>query len=1021
MAEHLVTRAALWAIIPVKRLAVAKQRLGSVLGVHREEFARTLACRSIQTVLDSRQFHGVLVVTPDPLVALDAKARGAVVLDDGGGSLNAACSLGRLAAIQRGADSCVLIPADLALLTPDGLARLVADYAALTARSGRDSVGLVRCKEGTGTNMVFFGRQQEFAPAFGPDSFAEHMRGAAQPACELLSEEAAFDIDTAEDFRRLHERLHALPSADPIAQFMTSLQDTQQKSSRRVAHAARSLVDAPLAELTAAARVIRDRQHGSLVTYSRKVFIPLTQLCRDVCHYCTFAKTPKEVAAAYMSVDAVVAVATQGAKLGCKEALFTLGEKPEIRYRAAREWLAAHGFSSTLEYVAHAAAAVRDRTGLLPHINAGCMNASEMTALRRVSASMGLMLESAAERLCDKGGPHYGSPDKQPSVRLATIAEAGRQKIPFTTGLLIGIGETRSERIDALLALRDLHDQFGHIQEIIIQNFVPKPDTVMAKSTAASADELLWTIAVARILFGEFMSIQAPPNLSPVALPALIEAGINDWGGVSPLTPDYVNPEAPWPEIERLGRETAVAGKHLAERLTIYPAYAQAPIEWLDLAMRRVVLEQSDAAALGRENSWRAGRSMDIPSGGFAGRPTAVGRSRLALLVDEIRDRGADHLDIPAWASLFDARGADFHHVCAAADDVRAATNGDKLTYVVNRNINYTNICSYRCTFCAFSKGTRKHEGAERPYLLDLDVLTDRVREARQRGATEVCLQGGIHPDFTGLTYLEILRTVKRVDPAMHVHAFSPLEVWHGATTLGLGLKEYLSRLRDDGLGSLPGTAAEILHDPVRQLICPDKLTTDLWLEVVGTAHAVGLRTTATIMFGHLDRYTDWAIHLMRLRDLQKRTAGFTEFVPLPFVAHEAPMYKRGHARPGPTLREALLMHAVARLTLYPGFVNIQASWVKMGHAGLREALRVGANDIGGTLMNESISRAAGAMHGQEMTVVEMHAMAASLGRRPTRRTTLYGQPAALVDPGQQRMCDPRTADASRFLSQQIA
>jgi FO synthase len=1004
---------AVWAIIPVKRLAVGKQRLASVLADHREEFARTLAWRTIQTVIDSQQFDGVLVVTPDPLVALDAKARGAAVLDDGGGSLNAACSLGRLAAIERGAEICVLIPSDLALLTPSGLARLVANYRDLTARQG-SCVGLVRCKEGSGTNMVFYGRQQPFAPEFGPDSFVAHLHGAAQPAYELSSDEAAFDVDTAEDFRQLCGRLPALAPNDPIARFLRSLQP--QGSPFRAAYSQRFLIDAPLAQLSAAARGIRDSKQASLVTYSRKVFIPLTQLCRDVCHYCTFAKAPKEVAAAYMSLDEVVAVAEQGAKLGCKEALFTLGEKPEMRHRAAREWLAAHGFSTTLEYLAQAAAAVRDRTGLLPHINAGCMTAAEMAALRPVSASMGLMLESAAERLCAKGGPHHGSPDKHPSVRLETIAEAGRQKIPFTTGILVGIGETRGERIDALLAIRDLHDRYGHIQEIIIQNFVPKPDTAMAKSAAPSAEEFLWTIAVARILFGDSMSIQAPPNLSPVALPALIDAGINDWGGVSPLTPDYVNPEAPWPEIENLSRETAAAGKHLAERLTIYPAYALAPQEWLDPAMQRAVLEQSDGAALGRENTWRAGRSRDIP-GSFASRPrgvpgsrNAAGRSRLALLVDEIRERGAGHLDIPAWASLFEARGADFEHLCAAADDMRSAANGEKLTYVVNRNINYTNICSYRCTFCAFSKGTRKHEGAERPYLLDMDVLGDRVREARERGATEVCLQGGIHPDFTGRTYLEILRTVKRVDPAMHVHAFSPLEVWHGATTLDRELEDYLSELRDEGLGSLPGTAAEILHDPVRKLICPDKLTTDQWLKVIGTAHGVGLRTTSTIMFGHLDRYTDWAMHLMRLRDLQNETGGFTEFVPLPFVAHEAPMYKRGHARPGPTLREALLMHAVARLTLSPGFVNIQASWVKMGPAGLREALQAGANDLGGTLMNESISRAAGALHGQEMTVGEMHAMAASLGRRPIRRTTLYGQP----------VCDRRTAESLSPL-QQIA
>jgi FO synthase len=978
-----MTHAGSWAIIPVKRLSDAKRRLSAVLGEHRVEFARTVARRTVQIVLDSRQFQQILVVTPDPQVALDAQSLGAIVLDDGGGSLNSAYRLGHRSALARGAEFCVLLPADLALLTATELQRLVGEHVQLTRRLGRDVVGLIRCKEGTGTNMVLLGRQP-FEPAFGPDSFAAHLHSARQSAFELRSDEAAFDIDTAEDFRLLRERVHALPIADPVSRFVRS-----------------RLLDAPLTELAGIARALRDRWHGSLVTYSRKVFIPLTRLCRDVCHYCTFAKTPKELAAAYLSVDEVVAVAREGAQVGCKEALFTLGEKPELRYRAARDWLAGHGFSSTLDYVAHAAAAVRDRTGLLPHINAGCMTAAEIAVLRPVCASMGLMLESAADRLCRKGGPHHGSPDKQPAVRLRTIEEAGRQKVPFTTGLLIGIGETRDERIDALLAIRDLHERHGHIQEIIIQNFVPKPDTVMAKSVAASAEELGWTIAVARILFGAHMSIQAPPNLSPDDLSALIDAGINDWGGISPVTPDYVNPEAPWPEIEWLGQQSAASGKHLAERMTIYPHYARLPGEWLDPAMHRAVFEHSDAAGLARENSWRAGRSMTIPNASSCVRRHGGGRSRIARLVDEIVQRGADHLDAPTWASLFEARGGDFQHLCTAADNMRAATSGNDLTYVVNRNINYTNICSYRCAFCAFSKGTRKHEGAEKPYLLDLDVLADRVREARRRGATEVCLQGGIHPDFTGNTYLDVLRTVKRVDPAMHVHAFSPLEVWHGASTLDVGLKDYLSRLRDEGLGSLPGTAAEILHDPVRQLICPDKLTTEQWLEVVGTAHSVGLRTTATIMFGHLEGYADWAIHLMRVRDLQKKTGGFTEFVPLPFVAHEAPMYKRGRSRPGPTLREALLMHAVARLTLNPGFVNIQASWVKMGRAGLREALRVGANDLGGTLMNESISRAAGAMHGQEMTVAEMNAIAASLGRRPARRNTLYGR-MPTVDEGDQ-------------------
>jgi FO synthase len=697
-----------------------------------------------------------------------------------------------------------------------------------------------------------------------------------------------------------------------------------------------------------------------------------------------------------MSVDEAVETATAGAARGCKEALFTLGEKPEARYNIAETWLANAGFKSTLHYVAHVAAAVRDRTGLLPHINAGCMTTEEMAMLRPVSASMGLMLESTSDRLCQKGGPHYGSPDKVPAVRLATIAEAGRQRVPFTTGILIGIGETRAERMESLLAIRELHERFGHIQEIIIQNFLPKSGTRMAKAPAPSLEELVWTIAVARILFGPHMNIQAPPNLNPGVLGHLIDAGVNDWGGVSPLTPDYVNPEAPWPEIERLRKETAIAGKILAERLTIYPSYAQEPEMWLDPAMRQRVLELSDGGGRGREDLWRAGRSTDLPPSSATGpgrQPTAVSK-----LLDEIMEGGADHIGVEDIAHLFGARGSEFAALCTGADQLRALTVGDVSTYVVNRNINYTNICTYGCGFCAFSKGKRNQEGAEKPYLLDLDEIGARVQEASSRGATEVCLQGGIHPTFTGETYLDILRAVKKAVPTMHVHAFSPLEVWHGATTLGLSLSDYLSLLRDEGLGSLPGTAAEILDDNVRQVLCPDKLNTRQWLEVIETAHNVGLRTTATIMFGHVDDYRAWARHLLAIRDLQKRTGGFTEFVPLPFVAHEAPLYKRGRARPGPTFREAVLMHAVARLVLHPHFSHIQTSWVKMGRNGMRTALLAGADDLGGTLMNESITRAAGAVHGQEMTIADMRELANSVGRALIRRTTLYVQQTPIVE-----------------------
>jgi FO synthase len=982
----------IWAIVPIKRLCAAKRRLTALLGERREEFAYLLACRTLDVVRDSGLFDGTIVVTPDPRVAAAALERGAQVLDDHDVALNAACTLGLAAAAERAARIAMLMPADLGLLSAAALAALLRRYAAL--RESGQAAAFVRCKEGTGTNMVLLDPARPFVPRFGPDSFAQHVADAGAAAHELSAPEVAFDIDSEQDLQRYADRLTA--AAHPFENLVLGLglrrRDSEVAGAAPAAAPngdAAGLVHVAARELAAEAARLRDAGFGTLITYSRKVFLPLTQLCRDSCHYCTFAKAPRHLPSAYMSVEEAVAVASRGAQLGCKEALFTLGERPELRYRAARNWLDQHGFASTLDYLAHVAAAVRERTGLLPHINAGCMSAAEMAMLRPVSASMGLMLESTAERLAAKGGPHHGSPDKLPAVRLETLAEAGRQRVPFTTGLLVGIGETRQERLEALHAIERLHRRYGHIQEVIIQNFVPKPGTIMAEAPAADREELLWTIAAARLVLGAHMSIQAPPNLSPAPLPELIAAGINDWGGVSPLTPDYVNPEMPWPEIERLRQESERGGKTLAERLTIYPRYAAVPAEWLDAAMHRAVLEHSDGALLGREDRWRTGRSIDLPAG-FAAHHRRTGPTRTGELLDELIENGAEHVDRESLATLFNARGAEFQRVCEAADALRAETNGAVATYVVNRNINYTNMCSYRCTFCAFSKGTRRHEGAERGYLLDVAEIVRRTLEARARGATEVCLQGGIHPSFTGETYLDILRAVKAADPEMHVHAFSPLEVWHGATTLGMNLRDYLTLLRDAGLGSLPGTAAEILVDRVRDVLCPDKLRTDEWLEVIETAHEVGLPTTSTIMFGHLDAYADWAAHLGKLRDLQKRTHGLTEFVPLPFVAHEAPLYKRGRARPGPTLRESILMHAVARLALHPHVENIQASWVKMGRAGMREALCAGANDLGGTLMNESITRAAGATHGQEMTAADLRSLAASIGRTLEQRTTLY-------------------------------
>jgi FO synthase len=742
-------------------------------------------------------------------------------------------------------------------------------------------------------------------------------------------------------------------------------------------------VDSDLDALLARAAGIRDEAHGRTISYSRKVFIPLTRLCRDSCHYCTFARPPRRGERAYLSPDEVLAIARDGGAAGCREALFTLGDKPELRYQAARDELASLGYATTLDYLHAMAERVLSVTGLLPHINAGVMEKADILRLRDVSASQGLMLESASERLCRRGGPHFGSPDKLPAARLATIAAAGEASVPFTSGILIGIGETRAERIDALLALRDLHQRYGHIQEIIIQNFRAKPGTKMADAAEPDVAEHLGTIAIARLIFGAAMNIQAPPNLAAGALPHLVTAGINDWGGVSPVTPDHVNPERPWPELEALARETEAAGKVLVERLAIYPSYAAQPQRWLAPALRTSVLRASDADNFARADAWMPGALLRAP---------ALPALRDSNSITPILERAVTGhaLNETEIVTLFAARGSDLAVVCDAADALRAATNGARVSYVVTRNINYTNICYFRCKFCAFSKGKLSENLRGRPYDLDLDEIVRRVSEAWERGAVEVCLQGGIHPDYTGATYLAICRAIKEAVPGMHVHAFSPLEITQGAATLGISIEEFLTELKEAGLGSLPGTAAEVLDDEVRAIICPDKVTTAQWLSVVETAHRIGLKTTATIMFGHVDHPRHWARHLLHLRRQQEKSGGFTEFVPLPFVPMETPIHLRGGCRLGPTFREAVLMHAVARLTLHPMIPNIQTSWVKMGPEGAAACLKSGCNDLGGTLMNESITRAAGAAHGQEMPPEAMERIIRDLGRMPWQRTTLY-------------------------------
>ena len=751
------------------------------------------------------------------------------------------------------------------------------------------------------------------------------------------------------------------------------------------------LLAAATSDLQARARAVRARVHGNRVSYSPKVFIPLTMLCRDRCGYCTFAKPPARVRSPYLSPDEVLSIARAGSAAGCHEALFTLGEAPEQRYPAARAWLDEHGYPSTVDYLVAMCALVRDETGLLPHANAGALSYDELARLRPVSASQGMMLESLDPDLAC----HRGAPDKTPERRLATLEAAGQLGIPFTTGVLVGIGESRSERVHTLSAIADAHRAHGHVQEVIVQNFLPKPGTAMHDHPPCPPEELLWTIAVARLVLPAEVHVQAPPNLSDDLRP-LLDSGLDDWGGVSPVTVDHVNPERAWPASHLLRDATEAAGLTLAARLTIYPEFAGDPERWLDPAMRFPVLDHADADGLGREDAWCSGGVEPPPLlVGVGGEPSVSGRraSVGGAVAEVLAGVGLGHeVDEDEIVTLFSARGPEVRAVAEVADQVRRDEVGDVVTWVANRNINYTNVCTFKCKFCAFSKGPLSLNLRGAPYLLELSDITDRVVEAEEAGATEVCLQGGIHPSFDGDYYLEVIRAVREASQRIHIHGFTALEVTEGARRLGEPLVDYLRRLQEAGLATLPGTAAEILDDEVRAVLCPDKINTEQWLEAHRVAHSIGLRSNVTIMFGSIERPRSWARHLVRTRDLQRETGGFTEFVPLPFVHMASPIYLQHRARRGPTFRETLLMHAVGRIA-YRGWIsNIQASWVKMGAAGARQALQAGVNDLGGTLMDENISRAAGASHGQLMDEEGFHALVEPLGRRLEQRTTLYGR-----------------------------
>ncbi len=796
-----------------------------------------------------------------------------------------------------------------------------------------------------------------------------------------------------------------------------------------------------LVDLSATAARVRDAGletagRPGVITYSRKVFIPLTRLCRDKCHYCTFVTVPgklrREGHGMYLSPDEVLDIARKGAEMGCKEALFTLGDRPEERWPEAREWLDAHGYDDTLAYVRAMAIRVLEETGLLPHLNPGVLSWQDLQRLKPVAPSMGMMLETTATRLwSEPGGPHYGSPDKDPAVRLRVLEDAGRSNVPFTTGILIGIGETYAERAESLFAIRKIARQYHGIQEVIIQNFRAKPDTAMRGMPDAELEELAAAIAVARLLLGPAARVQAPPNLVDGEYARFIDAGIDDWGGVSPLTPDHVNPERPWPNIDELAERTAAAGFTLRERLTIYPEFIQRGEPWLDPRLLPHVRALADPeTALADEDAKPVGLLWQEPDEAF----TATGRTDLHATIDttgRTGDRRDDFDDVYGdWESLREqaapgmvpdrvdgdvrsalataaddptkltdeqalallhADGPALDALCRIADDVRRDTVGDEVTYIVTRNINFTNVCYTGCRFCAFAQRRTDADA----YTLSLSQVADRAEQAWEVGATEVCMQGGIHPDLPGTAYFDIARAVKERVPGMHVHAFSPMEVANGATRTGMSIRDWLAAAQEAGLDSIPGTAAEILDDEVRWVLTKGKLPTATWVEVVKAAHSLGLRSSSTMMYGHVDQPHHWLGHLRLLAEIQQETGGFTEFVTLPFIHTNAPVYLAGIARPGPTLRDNRAVTAMARLLLHTHIPNIQTSWVKLGAEGAAEMLRSGANDLGGTLMEETISRMAGSSYGSYRSIQDLVAIAESAGRPARQRTTLYGEVSA--------------------------
>lgn len=748
------------------------------------------------------------------------------------------------------------------------------------------------------------------------------------------------------------------------------------------------------------------------ITYSRKVFVPLTTLCRDRCHYCVFVDTPgqllKKHKPAYMSPEQVLGVVRQGQAMGCKEVLLTLGDRPEDRWPEARAWLDEHGFASTLDYVAHIARLVTAETGLLAHANPGVMSAEELRMLRPTAPSMGMMLETTSRRLFEEPGQvHYGSPDKDPALRLEVIDAAGRERVPFTTGVLIGIGETLRDRAESLVAIRDAHARHavngqGHVQEVIVQNFRAKPRTAMQGAPDADLLEYVAAVAVARLVMGPRMRIQVPPNLSDAAeFELLVRAGADDWGGVSPLTADHVNPERPWPHLDDLAERTAELGFELRERLTAQPEFVLDPETWIDPGLRPAVAALADPAtglaavegasddlgslsegapATETKRPEAAGRSEHVSSRSSAVAEPVEGRSTTDGLRSGVRRiaeaAAADPLalDDAEWVALLEATGDDLDALAATADDVRRYTVGEAVTLVVNRNLT--------------SSGLRANPSTD-PGTFTLDDVGAIAADAADLGATELCVQGRLADDVDPSGYLDIARAVKAAAPGIHLHAYRPQDVRDLADRGGLGLEDALAALREAGVDTVPGTGVKVLSERVRALVAPGDLEVDRWIEGITAAHHAGFRSTSVLFYGHVETAAERIAHLRRLRELQSATRGFTEFVPIPLPGPAGGVPLVAGRSP---LDEHRAMVAVARLLLSGSIPHIQIPWTRVGREASVVLLQSGGDDLGGTLLDGRVRPEAGIEHGLELPVTDAAALVAPLFRPFRLRTTTYGQ-----------------------------